>query len=417
MSEADRRKSEAIKLKAAGRLPRVRLSDLAVASVPSADAADMHQQERAHLLGRCLHPDTPDRDVAGSDLDDLEEAFRPVYSREECHCICQMHNRMLEATGRGSWPPGKQCHPAKYPHEGYHAALLLINHKQFLANTSLDRDVTDEEWETVVLDARLWPSLERPVSSVAECKRLFSYGSSRALVRMHDRPQWAEHSSKREGEPYNVYDMSTWLVLETARRAGCLYIEVFEGRYNINERMIQMSSGLAGYAYFNNGTCSDSVTSNIQRASRYSLGGITGLRAHELGHTKNLEHEFRSPQSSHRSVMSYSWDNTPYQGYRLSGSPYQYVEDHSWPELRAMFGGDPALPVEVPVPPDAVTVRDGLATVDFADKQVDLDVVIRAQRPRPNQLQTIEIVDAKLDLAYKGEKIQFQLIERADFGR
>ena len=49
--------------------------------------------------------------------------------------------------------------------------------------------------------------------------------------------------------------------------------------------------------------------------------------------------------------MSYAQDNTPFQGYRKSGAPYQYVEDHSWPRGRVIVGGEAALPVDEVVEP------------------------------------------------------------------
>ena len=346
-----------IELKANGMYQRTTLSRLSSASITPHEQAVQSQQNW------CLHPNHSDREIVEADIGDLRQAFNGVYDAAACDWIQTMHRRMAEATGRGSWRPGKECHPTYYPHEGYHAALLFIEHEQFLQHQDMRRAVSDEEWQTVIVDARCWPTVANPVKSIADCKRTFIYGGE--AVASIDKPEWLQASEKRDGDVYNVFDMSTWVVLESTRRTGCFYLEIFDGEngseHNVHEKMIPIPGGTSGFAYFNNGTCGDHVTSNIDNTISYSLGRACGLRFHEIGHTNNLQHEFRSPQSAHRSFMSYDQDNTPFQGARLAVDPYwvnqpgNRVEDHSWDDLRRFYGGEAAKPViepETPPTPD-----------------------------------------------------------------
>ena len=322
------------------------------------------------LDGReCLHPDFPDKQIANAEPGKVAMALS--IPEELAAEVIRMHMRMIEATGSGSWPPGKRCHPQLYPHDNYHATQLYIEHPGFLNNSSINREVTDEEWQSVVVNAKVWPTVENPVTSVADCKRVFVYGGNR--VTNFDRPEWAQRSNRTKGQPFTMFDMSTWLALESTRRVGCYFIEKFDGpngQHNVHEKMIPIPGSTSGFAYFNNATCGDHVTSNIDSTLSYSLGRLTGLRTHEFGHNLNLQHEFRSPQSGHRSIMSYSQDNTPFQGYRLGTDPYwvnspgNAVEDHSWNVLRRFFGGEAAPPInpidpdpDPPTNPDNVVIR------------------------------------------------------------
>jgi hypothetical protein len=332
-------------LKACGLLPDVTLKQLRDASISPKQAQAVADQV-------CLHPDYPDRELAETEPAAIALAFTGIYDPATCHAIHGMHKRYLEATGSGSWPPGKTCHSALYPHPNYHAATVFIDFDAFIKNNTINREVTDSEWQRTIVDAKVWPTLANPVASVAECKQTFRYGGER--VSAHDRPQWRERSGKKLGDVFTMFDMSTWLVLEGARRTGCLYLEVFtgsDGAHQVHENMIPIPGSTSGFAYFNNGTCGDHVTSNIDSGLTYSLGSLTSLRQHEFGHTKNLPHEFNEPQSRHRSVMSYAFISEPYQGYREEGSPYQYTRDHSWDRLIRFFGGEAALPVSPVSPP------------------------------------------------------------------
>lgn len=340
-----------IELKACGLLPQVTLKQLKNVSLAPQQIKDYEHNQKYF----CLHPDESDDELADKDPKVIHQYFSPVYSYEECDILHNMHSRYRnaeKATGRGSWPPGKGCHPNEYPHENYHATLVWIDFDAFMSNNTINREVTDEEWQKTIVDAKVWPNLENPVKTVEECKQVFSYGGER--VRSHDRPEWRERSNKKVGDTFTMFDMSTWLVLEGARRVGCLYLEVFDGpngNHNVHEKMIPIPGSTAGYAYFNNATCGDHVTSNIDSLLSYSLGRLTALRQHEFGHTKNLPHEFREPQSRHRSVMSYAFISAPYQGYRKSGPPYQYVADHSWSRLIRFFGDEAAKPINEPTNP------------------------------------------------------------------
>lgn len=353
-----------IEMKVAGLAQDVTLRNIGDMSITPHAAVQMSR--RSELS--CLHPDMFDEELIEEDARKIHRYANGLYTFDQVLGIKEMHRRYRDAetkhsnrevglaTGSGSWPPGNGCHPNLYPHQGYHATLFYTEFDQFMRNDSINREVTDEEWAETIVDAKVWPDLNNPVKSVEECKRVFSYGGER--VKAHDRPEWMERSGKKVGDPFTMFDMSTWLVLEGARRVGCLYLEVFtgsNGQHNVHERMIQIPGSTAGYAYFNNGTCGDHVTSNIDSLLNYSLGRLTGLRQHELGHTKNLPHEFREPQSRHRSVMSYAFIGSPWQGYRKSGPPYQYQRDHSWDRLIRYFGDEAAKavngPDEPPPPP------------------------------------------------------------------
>lgn len=363
----------ALALKATGEMPETTLANIGNASVDPSAASRISES--------CFTPNTVDRELAETDAARMRDFFAPLYGAEPLYpgddgaslisggeAIRLMHQRRLAATGRGSFPPGQQCIPDHYPHEGYHATLLYIEQEAFLRHNDMRRDVTDEEWQSVVVDARCWPTIQNPVQSVAQCKRTFVYGGE--AVAGFDRPEWAQASDKRNGDVFNVFDMSTWLTLEATRRAGCLFLQVFtgpDGQHNVHEKMIPIPGSTSGFAYFNNATCGDHVTSNIDNTIGYSLGRSAGLRTHEFGHNNNLQHEFRSPQSAHRSIMSYSQDNTPFQGYRLAQDPYwvntpgNHVEDHSWDVLRRFYGGEAAkLVIDSPTPPPVLPPIPGI---------------------------------------------------------
>ena len=302
----------------------------------------------------CLTPNFLDKEIAESSISDLENTFQ--VDKQTCSHIKEMHLR-LASIGSGSWPSGNRCHPDKYPHVGYHATKIYVDHDDLMSNTSLDREVTDEEWQNVVVDAKVWPSLTNPVNSVAECKRLFVYDESETGAKR------AKRVNKQTGSTLNVLDMGLWLAFESTRRIGVYLIEMFDGPngdHNIHFRTYAMPGSLSGLGYFPNGRCDDHVTCNIDSLNRYSLGWLTGLSTHELGHCIKFYHEFRNPQSNHRSIMSYAQDNSPFQGYRRSGAPYQYVEDHSWPEARVLFGGDAAEPIDIITEPSKRLVLDPL---------------------------------------------------------
>ena len=186
-----------------------------------------------------------------------------------------------------------------------------------------------------------------------------------------------------------MFDISTWLAIESTRRIGCLMIENDDGasgKHNIHEKMISIPGSTSGYAYFNDATCNDHVTSNIDSTLTYSLGRLTGLRTHEFGHNQNAQHQFSNPQSRHRSIMSYSQDNTPFQGYRLAVDPYwvnspgNRVEDHSWDFYRRVYGGEAAKSVEGtptdptdPTQPIDPNAPSGIVIVDGIPRQLWID--------------------------------------------
>lgn len=328
-------------LKATGRLTRATLKDLSNVSI---GLDELESTNRGWF--DCLHPDKADKEIIEADQSELQYAFRGTYGEEACSEIQTMHRRVGEATGTRGWPPGNRCHPTLYPHDNYHATTTWIDFDSFMTS-SINREVRDEEWQRTVVDAKVWPTLENPVKTVAEAKQTFVYGGE--AVSAFDRPEWAQRSGKSSGDTFKLFDMSTWLVYEATRRAGILFIEQFtgsDGAHNIHELMKPIPGNVAGYAYFPNGTCGDHVTSNIDSLITYSLPRLTFLRTHEHGHNLRLEHEFGGNQSAHRSIMSYASDPLEFQGYRQAGDPYFYMRDYSWPELTSMYGGEAAEPIE-----------------------------------------------------------------------
>lgn len=354
-------------LKANGNLPNTPLSQLRNQSITPRQAMLVADQT-------CLCPDYPDDEIAGASDEELRVAFEGAYDAVTATIIRGLHQSRLRATGRGSWPAN--CHPNRYPHSNYHCCTVWLDFDAFMRNRTINREVTDQEWQEVVVDGKVWPSLDNPVQSIAECKQRFRYGSP--TVSVFERPVWRRRSNRKEGDIFTMFDMSTWLVFESFRRVGIFFYEVFtgaSGSHNIHEKHIQIPGSTSGYAYFNNGTCSDHVTSNIDSLLSYSLGSLTALRTHEFGHNNNLQHEFQNPQSHHRSVMSYAFLSTRLQGFRRSGPPYEYVEDHSIPELTRFYGGEPALPISneppPPEPPDYPLVLPGeLRATEFAPGRI-----------------------------------------------
>lgn len=347
-------------LKASGDLTAIDLADLSKV----ATAMETQQQQKAMERRFCMHPNHADPELATEPVNRIARYLG--CPDEQAEAIQLMHDRLGRSVGSGSWPAG--CHPKLYPHSDSHATLLWIDRESFYKNDSLREAVTDEEWQGVVVDAKVWPDLDNPVQTVDEAKRLFSYETQDSRVAIFDRPEWREASGKQRGEPYSRFDMSTWLTLESHRRIGNFLFEVFteSETHNIHELMKAIWGGTSGYAYFPNGRCDDHVTSNIDLTLTYDLGRITGLRSHEFGHNEGFQHEFRRPQSTHRSIMSYAQDNWPFQGFRLAGAPYQYVEDHSWQVARKYFGGDAAKPILITDPGD--DTPEGLIVAQHFDE-------------------------------------------------
>lgn len=295
------------------------------------------------VVPTCMTPTLPDPELANASIDELTTAFQ--LPDDICGHIKEMHSRMLisdanAALGQGAWPPGKQCHPDHYPYDNFHAVLFYVDHDDLMSNSSLDREVTDDEWHNVVVRGNCWPSIQNPAKSVAECKKEFIYPESDIGVERAKRV-----AGKKIGSTLNLLDMGLWLIREATRRIGCYLLEVFtgpNGKHSIHFRTNPMPGSLAGLGYFPDGSCGDHVTANIDSLISYTLGWLAGLGTHEVGHTLDWRHEFSSPQSRHRSIMSYAQDNSPFQGYREKGGPYNYEEDHTWARARKVYGGEAA---------------------------------------------------------------------------
>jgi hypothetical protein len=165
----------------------------------------------------------------------------------------------------------------------------------------------------------------------------------------------AESAKKPLGSIMTLLDVAYTLVKIGSARVGCPMIEVFtgpNGTHNIHVRCKPIPGNTSGYAYFNDGTGTDHVNHVIDSTITLHLMRFAGLGGHELGHNKNLEHEFPG-QERHHSVMSYR-QRYPYQGFSTGQPPYREVRDASWPELLQFFNSPDGVPYD-PFNPDPPT--------------------------------------------------------------
>jgi hypothetical protein len=288
-------------LKAYGHLPTLELKDIATAAVDVSQYAAVMGTDRF-----CGCPDFPDEEIADADPNDLAKYLD--LEPEECDRLKSLHTRWLSTSGRGSWPKG--CH-AEYPNR--HSATVYVDFDSFPDHYT--RTVKDSEID-MLADGKVWGTLD-------------------------------EIKAKYAGE--RMLDVALNLCERTYKRRGIalLWIKQSSGdQIHIKSKFIAGST--IGYAYFNDATCSDHVTCNIDSSYKPGLHSCSTLIAHELGHNNNLPHTF-SGQKRHHGIMSYS-PIYPYVGYSTGEDPYDRPRDPSMRQLINQYG-DEAIPDNEPVPP------------------------------------------------------------------
>ena len=306
-------------LKARGQLPAVSLDE-----VKNFKVGQKFQAALEHAA-YCSHPDHPDAVIAETEPDVLSAALG--YSKDYCTHLQQMHKRMLEATGSGSWPA--KCYADEYP--DHHAATYYVESESFPAH--YHRPVTDDELKGLV-DAGVWG-----VETVAQARTKWDRGT--------------------------LLETALALMDESFRRIGCAHIRVMESAGdNIHIKSLRIPGSTIGYAYFNDGTCGDHVTNNIDSDYRPGLHYLARLLAHEAGHNHNLPHEF-SNQNHHRSIMSYAGlHGDLFRGFH-DGS-LGLPRDASWSLLTRFYGGE-AVPVTDPDPPTPDPPTGGNVSLSVGD--------------------------------------------------
>ena len=288
-------------LKAYGHLPTVELADLERLAI-DVTGYDAVLQNRF-----CGCPDFPDEEIADADPADLQQSLG--LDVDECFRLKRLHTRWLSTTGRGSWPSG--CH-GEYPQR--HAVKYYVEYGTFPNHYT--RTVADEELDRLA-EAKVWGSL-------SEIKQRYA------------------------GEP--MLKVALDLCERTYRRRGVAHLELSEGRGDqIHIKSKYIAGSTIGYAYFNDGTCSDHVTCNIDSSYKPGLHSCTTLIAHEVGHNNNLPHTF-SGQSRHHGIMSYS-PIYPYVGYSTGQAPYDRPKDPSIAQLDRQYGDEPFPDDGGPEPP------------------------------------------------------------------
>ncbi len=288
-------------LKRYGHLPQRGLSHLA-----DSEVTRQAQMIDSDLLvdRKCGCPDFPDEEVASSSIESIQEHLG--FSAEERDCAEALkitHQRMLDATGRGSFPPG--CHQDIYPHADRHCTTYWIDRSTFGRNYTRP---ADEDEIRHLSNAGVWSQ----------------WGVDQAL------DTWL-------GKP--ILDVAMDFVRETYRRVGNWLMPV-ESRVAANIVLLSryISGSTIGIGWFNDGRCNDRVESHYDSSWKPSLYRLCLLLGHEIGHNLNLQHEF-SNQNRHHGVMSYSWPSNFY-GF-LTGDEGILPRDPSWGPLARFFGGEP----------------------------------------------------------------------------
>lgn len=292
-------------LKALGRLTHVELKDLDKLSVQSEVLPAMDD-------GSCCgFPDQPDEQIASESPDTI--AHYLGCDQEHGRAVQLTHLRYWEAakTGSGSWPAG--CHPDLS--ETRHATTYYVNRDQW--PDKFKRKVTTAELDETV-SANVWGDREK-VYDLLEGKTMLDC----ALILGIPETYWRVGNQHHEVQSESEADI------------------VVVSRY--------IPGGTAGIGWFPNGTCSDQVEFHIDSSLNYGLHPLTGLIAHECGHTNKLQHTFAG-QNSHKGVMSYR-SKYPYEGYSTGEAPYTLPRDPSWDPLTRYYGGEPFPPDTDPTQP------------------------------------------------------------------
>ncbi len=294
-------------LKAFGYYPDISLN--ALDSVPLRAISAQHSSLNLVQNRFCDHPDHPDREIANSTPEILSQ--RIAFPVDFCERLIQAHKRMLEATGRGSWPPA--C-INEFPDN--HAIYYYVDEDSFPSH--MKRPVTPQEIQQIV-DANTWN-----------------------VTLQEARQKWADQP---------MLSVALNLVDEAYRRVGCAHIRVqsHDEKHHVHIRSRPIPGSTIGIAWFNNGTCGDHVDHHIDSTWRPSLHALCNLLCHEFGHNHNLPHIF-SGQDRHHSIMSYS-PRYPFQGFRTGEEGnHNYGKDPSHDQLARQYGGEP-VPID-PINPD-----------------------------------------------------------------
>lgn len=321
-------------LKMRGELPDVELKDIRKGIV------NRMVESRPVFESYCGHPDLPDPEIAAADPDTIRRELGITDGRcskdeqtEYAQAIAQAHERLGRA-GAGSWPTG--CHDSLEPtivkHVGNHACTMYVERQSFASHHK--RTVSKEELD-LLAEPGLWGTQD-------------------------------EVYAKYQGK--SVLDIAVDLCVETYRRVGVAIVEVFtgkDGEHNIHVRGKNIPGSTIGFAYFNDGTCSDHVTCNIDNSYRPNLIGLTRLLCHELGHNMNLQHTFAG-ERTHKGIMGYVGTRL-YYGFS-EGSEQGLPRDPSHRSLERFFGnvvlervGTPAPePPKPPTTPSTGTLPDRL---------------------------------------------------------
>lgn len=344
-------------LKMAGRLPGVPLADIGQDIVQAAvDGQDVPPPT-------CGHPQQADPELAHLDPEDEKTQDRvikalgledPRTTKEErrdfAKGILQGHKRLMKmetASGRGSWPEG--CHDnqdSPMEHQGRHAFTVYVDRGSFASHHK--REVTEQELEGL-LETKLWGTREEI---------------------------WDRWAGK------DILTITLDLCIEALRRAGVAMILVDKkGDSNVILQGRRIPGSTIGYAYFNDATCGDVVTCNIDNDYRTNLFGLARLVLHELGHNNNLQHTF-SGQSRHKGIMSYTGTRLFY-GFSTGKAPHVLPKDPAWTQLNRFYGTDQEIPLkDAPAPPPPPDGQDPVGTLTMTDGTV-YDIYPKGVRPDP----------------------------------
>ncbi len=296
-------------LKAKGYLRDVKLSELA-----SMEFNEDDYEEELERAQQCGHPDYVDREIVDASIEQLEKVFTNL-NRKACEGLQEVHERKLMAPASRSWPKG--CHP-EFP--DHYAVTLYVDKDSFAGMHK--REITDTELQQII-DTKVWGNADDIRREYAG-KSILDVG-----LNLCQRAYWRMNLAILiRGPPSRENDA------------------------NIGMASIYISGGVIGFAYFNDGTCSDHVHNRIDNSWRTGLWGLTDLLAHELGHNMNLDHDFNNGggQDFHDGVMSYR-RRYHFEGFSPGGGDYTHPKDPSHDELSVKYFPKP-LPVNHPLNPE-----------------------------------------------------------------
>ena len=142
------------------------------------------------------------------------------------------------------------------------------------------------------------------------------------------------------------------------------------GQANIRISFRSFVGSTIGLAYFNNGSCSDSVTCELSTSFAPNEATEADLLKHEMGHCNGLGH------TNGGTMNPYIINRDSY--YKWSPS------DPSWNTLVRYFGGEPIKPVPPPTPETKLVL---ISTISGIDK-IEVDMMKDELRTYLNNKQT-----------------------------